>query len=306
MEVTYPVQTNTSVDYFENLNIKTGIGPLLFNIILDSGFKTTNSYQTTEKHNHSSYEVHFILKGKGSLYVDGKVFEITPNEYYIIGPGIYHMFRQDPENPISKFQIKFDYTVLKSEDDFFPRREVQDIISVLSDLSYFFSEDKYYNISLIYEIHRELEMQPIGYYAKIQCLFSQIIINLLRTISPYSKKQYNIPQKPKDEQRSNVIENFFDDYWRNLVSDELASLLNLSNRQLNRVIKVLYNTTFKQKLLDTRMEVAKDLLKSTRFSIESIAEKVGYISQGSFYTIFKRKIGLTPEAYRKTLENKHS
>lgn len=289
--------------FYENLNLKTRIGTLLFDILLDSGFGNINDSRPSEKHNHSSYEIHFIFKGKGVLCIDNTEIDLYPGSYFVIGPGIYHSIRQNVQNPIQRYYMKFDYMTVKNTDSFFPASEVENIIEVLSNIRFAYLNDELNSIRLIQDIHHELEMKTIGFYSKIQCLFTQIIINLLRSIS-FSERKYALPQKVKDEQRSCMIESFFDDYQSNLTVEQLASLLNLSSRQANRVMKRLYGTSFKQKLLDIRIEVAKDLLKNTTDPIELISEKVGYSLEKNFCMVFKRKIGLTPQRYRKNVLEK--
>lgn len=289
--------------FYENLNVKTRIGSLLFDILLGSGFSDINDSRPSEKHNHSSYEIHFIVKGEGVLCVDNTEIELCPGSFFIIGPGVYHSIRQNAQNPMLRYHMKFEYSAVKNPDSFFPAIENANIQEILSNIRCVYLSDTSNNITLIQEIHRELELKAIGCYSKIQCLFIQIIINLLRCISLGSDRKYSLPQKVKDDQRSSIIESFFDNYQSDLTIEQLASLLNLSSKQTNRILKRLYDTSFKQKLLDIRIEVAKDLLKNSRDSIEFISERVGYSLEKNFRMVFKRKTGLTPLRFRKNAES---
>ena len=46
------------------------------------------------------------------------------------------------------------------------------------------------------------------------------------------------------------------------------------------------------------MEYAKKLLVTTDMKISEIAQKVGYTSENSFYAVFKKTVGCTPNQYR--------
>ncbi|WP_409340281.1 helix-turn-helix domain-containing protein [Paenibacillus sp. MBLB4367] len=63
-----------------------------------------------------------------------------------------------------------------------------------------------------------------------------------------------------------------------------------------------YQTTFKQKLLDTRIEVAKNLLATTELSVQEILERVGYSLHRSFVHVFKQKTGFAPVEYRRSMQ----
>jgi transcriptional regulator GlxA family with amidase domain len=78
----------------------------------------------------------------------------------------------------------------------------------------------------------------------------------------------------------------------------LATTLNLSTKQTNRLLKKHFNTSFKHKLMDTRVEVAKDLLRRSKLSIERIAGDIGYASTQYFCYLFQQKTGMTPSEYR--------
>ena len=80
--------------------------------------------------------------------------------------------------------------------------------------------------------------------------------------------------------------------------------MNLSISQVNRVLKILYGVSFKQKLLETRIEIAKDLLCNTDLPINEISKKVGYDYVSSFYKVFKNKTTFTPETCRNLIKSK--
>ena len=47
-----------------------------------------------------------------------------------------------------------------------------------------------------------------------------------------------------------------------------------------------------------RVERAKELLESTRLSLEQIVEKVGYVDVSAFRRLFVRHVGMSPAQYR--------
>jgi transcriptional regulator GlxA family with amidase domain len=53
-----------------------------------------------------------------------------------------------------------------------------------------------------------------------------------------------------------------------------------------------------QYLIHRRIERAKELLRSSDFSVTEVCFAVGYQSLGSFTSLFHRSVGQTPAAYR--------
>lgn len=283
-----------------SLNIRIRIGSVVFNIILGSGFfELIDSYHI-ENHNHSAYEIHFILKGSGLVEINGEKHNLFPNSYYIVGPNIYHEQKVDSSNSISKYSFRMDYYMLETADNFFPAEEGSRVAEVFKNIVFYSAEDISNNLLLMYEIRNELQNQWIGYYSRIQSLFSQLIINIIRDIASEQKARYKIPDMVSDEKRNLIIEDFFEhNYNSSVTATNLAKLLHVSIRQLNRIMKDNFHMTFKQKMLEKRMEVSKSMLKNTGIPVKEISQRVGYDSESNFYTIFKQKNSCTPGEYRR-------
>lgn len=283
-----------------NLNIRSRIGAVVFNIILSSGFFELNDSYHVENHNHSVYEIHFILKGSGSVEIRGKEHPVFPNSYYIVGPNIYHEQKVDASNPISKYSFRMDYSISNTADDFFSTEEGARVAEIFKNIVFFSAEDINNNLSIMYEVRSELQNQWVGYYTRIQSLLSQLLINITRDIASKQKARYKIPDMVSDEKRNLIIEDFFEHNYNSCATAaNLSKLLHISIRHLNRIMKDNFNMTFKQKILEKRMEVSKSLLKYTDIPVKDISQRVGYDSESNFYIIFKKKNFCTPSEYRR-------
>lgn len=67
---------------------------------------------------------------------------------------------------------------------------------------------------------------------------------------------------------------------------------------LGQLFKEWTNISFTNYITHLRIEKAKELLKDSSYRISEIAYRVGYFNVNYFYTIFKRKTGMSPAAYR--------
>ena len=93
-------------------------------------------------------------------------------------------------------------------------------------------------------------------------------------------------------------EYIYHNYMHNVHIDDLAAQLGVCVRQVDRLMRKYYNTSFKEKLLETRIDIAKDMLTNTKENIGHIAEKVGYSLSSNFSCMFKKKVGITPKEFR--------
>ncbi|WP_076419336.1 AraC family transcriptional regulator [Colwellia sp. UCD-KL20] len=81
---------------------------------------------------------------------------------------------------------------------------------------------------------------------------------------------------------------------------DMGAIIHYSSPHLHRLFQKRFTRSPIQHLIFLRMERAKYLLKNTTWSIEQIAEQVGYKDVFNFSKRFKKSIGLPPGLFRKT------
>lgn len=81
----------------------------------------------------------------------------------------------------------------------------------------------------------------------------------------------------------------------------LSSELNIKKRVLSELINDHYDQNFIDFINDYRIEAAKNKLinsEDVKLTIQEVMYDVGFNSKSSFYTVFKKKTGLTPSEYK--------
>jgi transcriptional regulator GlxA family with amidase domain len=86
-------------------------------------------------------------------------------------------------------------------------------------------------------------------------------------------------------------------YPEKITVEQLASLLALSRRNLERRFKKATSNSIIEYIQRVRIEAAKISLESTRESVMEVMYKVGYTDSKAFRDIFKRITGLSPMQY---------
>lgn len=128
----------------------------------------------------------------------------------------------------------------------------------------------------------------------------------LITKSTFSKSVLRAPYE-KNDRASRLDYLINSGFMCDLSAKYVAESLYISERQLMRITKKRYGTTFRPALQDKRPEVAAKLLSETDDSVAAICGKVGYRSASHFYRSFVDRFGLTPSEYRgNRLEKKES
>jgi AraC family transcriptional regulator len=80
--------------------------------------------------------------------------------------------------------------------------------------------------------------------------------------------------------------------------EDLSREVALSPYYLIRAFRHVYKQTPHQYLMGLRIAKAKELLRNSDLSITEICMAVGFESLGSFSTLFRKVVGLSPSAYR--------
>ena len=89
---------------------------------------------------------------------------------------------------------------------------------------------------------------------------------------------------------------------KNLTESKLTEMLDTNTTYLSSIINNRFGISFKTLLNKYRVDEARRLLVSkeySNYSIEGIANEVGYQSRSAFYQVFKQNTGMTPSAYVK-------
>ncbi|MEK5398622.1 helix-turn-helix domain-containing protein [Paenibacillus nitricinens] len=82
----------------------------------------------------------------------------------------------------------------------------------------------------------------------------------------------------------------------------VAEQVERPEKYISQLFKEVTGVNFSDHLIKVRMDQAVILLKDSRYTVDEIAIRVGYNSSHSFRRAFKRLIGVSPSAYRQSID----
>lgn len=105
--------------------------------------------------------------------------------------------------------------------------------------------------------------------------------------------------------RLSEVKNYIEENFRNpnLTLEQLGDEFSVSPNYLGQLFKKEMGVSVSDYISAQRLEWVLNELAQTDRSAKDIAEDAGYVSSNYFYTYFRKKVGVTPQAYREQIRN---
>jgi len=273
-----------------NNTYEVRLGSDLVKVRISTQFDQIRYAWDTPRHCNAEYELHIVMQGACRLEVENTCCTIPAQHAVVIAPGLYHYPTTDT-NGFERFSLSF------SVSEGFLRSNLQQKIA---ECLVFEANDELLRLckSIFTEYRSDFPYQR----ELMQTILTELIIRLFRLICPGNerKRLFTTTERVRNE----LIDDFFSHNFALFGGEDiLAKQLNLSKRQLTRVLYQYYGMGFRQKLISTRMDQAAWLLRTTDLRIIEIAQQVGYSSEAAFYQVFRSYFSATPRKYR--MQSKH-
>lgn len=239
------------------------------------------------RHNHAAYELHIVLEGRCRLLVSNTEVPLVEGQGILLAPGAFHA-----PNRISAKFLRFSLM-------FFPDRAFIGQLPLEDGFLIFDTTEpiRFFCREILEEIgHRD----SLLHKELLSSQFSQLMVHVLRVLGEAQSSAQEQQQAPRQLDEMAIIDRFFVATPPKLRTKEnLAGLLNCSQRQVLRKIQMLYGVSFQKKQILSRLDTAQHLLRTTEKSIEEISHIVGYSDNAAFYRAFRLYKKMSPAKYRR-------
>ena len=254
------------------------------------------------KHSHVLYKLRCFSGGSGIVEVDGKLFPVSENMFFAVAPGIAHSQVHSQTATADEYTVfieieKARRTVSSENKAIF--RDLDRVLDIIVGCPFYYGADSYGVGDCMKRITKLLSAKGGVNLSVLWIELMQMILAAAKNISALPASSGEGTFLP-DGQRASILDSVFRSYHDRLTREDVADMLGLSVRQLDRITGKLYKMSFKKKYLSSRMELATTLLEEApELSVDEISRKLGFGSETYFAKCFKAHYGISPKEYRK-------
>ncbi|MEG7530709.1 MAG: AraC family transcriptional regulator [Hungatella sp.] len=235
-------------------------------------------------HTHNFAELFYVVSGKGTFYLDEETYPIGASDLMIVPPHTEHTEQSYDSNPL-------EYIVLGIEGITFLEQE-----NSRGRVIYNYSQ-KAEMLYLLKLIVKEVQEEQNGCHLVCQYLLDVLLIQIMRL-----QKFVPAPiSSVKMTKECGQIKRYLDANYAELITlDTLSEMTHMNKYYLVHAFAKYTGLSPINYLNSKRLEVSKELLVSTNYSISQIASSIGFSSQSYFSQVFRKSTAMTPNEYRKT------
>ncbi len=237
-------------------------------------------------HGMPFYQWFYCIKGQGEFIVNGQRSIISKGQGLLIYPQISHIYQAISNDWMVHF-IGFGGSACKE---------------ILHGLQMYETGVYHLSVPEIFEQHLQTLCQIyLRDLSQKSLELSKECYNFLLELYPSVSRIHPTAAADSNERITAVITYIEDHYAEDLSLDHLASLVGLSREYLCTLFKQTMRQTLSDFILGIRLSHARSLLLThPDLKVLEIARLCGFQSPSYFGKIFKRKIGITPEMFRKS------
>ena len=240
--------------------------------------------------NRDHFLLHFISKGKGTFCSKNKSYTLSAGQGFLICPGVITSYTADENDPWTYSWIGFyganaQYYLsrigLSWENPVFSYKNGESFQKIFTEL-------------LMLDLSKLTDqLRIVGY--------GYMLLALLMESSSILALQGKAFFNSKEEYVKNAILYVQTNFSRKVTVQETADYVGLNRSYLGVIFKEITGHTLQKFLIDFRIDRAKKLLSDKSMSIGDVSRSVGYDDPLTFSKLFKKNVGISPNAYRKII-----
>ncbi|MDO4492320.1 MAG: AraC family transcriptional regulator [Clostridia bacterium] len=238
------------------------------------------------------HRLNYITEGEAFYPGDTENIAVGPGCLMYLPPNITPLIPEGSH--VEMYFVNFTLGAPDKSDEF---RETMERL-----FRYHHVHDKDGELRKILEAIRRIGAEnKFGAGLEIQNLFENLFFHIVRLSDRYHAPQHGSAAPGADVNLNRAMQYINENLRRNFTVSEMAQSLNISE---NYLYKLMVRHTGKSPsvfLADLRLELAKNALQNPIIPIKTIGSRLGYHNSAHFSTVFKKKYGVSPLAYRRAL-----
>lgn len=258
----------------------------------ESMFPDSNFH--TMQHMHEEMEIMEILDGCIYYNINGKEVKVEKGDCIFINANCMHVSYLNDSTHCT-FNVLLIHPSLFQNNMTIYESYVKPVISSDSSDYLLFHQ----NTQLTTSIHHMLETF-IDHTSAYQLSLIGESYNVLRYVYEEMMQSAYTLSNQKDMAVLHTLTNYiYTNYANKITLQDIASSTNISLSKCTRLFNAYMHHSPIDFLNLYRLEIASNLLRTTKLSISDIATQCGFEQQSYFNRIFRKEYGCTPLQYRK-------
>lgn len=266
-------------------------------------YKNTKSSQSElPDHFHDWYEIVYVYRGKGTFFIDHTFYEMKQGDLFLIPGNTIHRATPDKETPVTSTAIYFSPSIVQTPN-------LGDSFSYLHGFEQAAAHHNYKFETLLSQrqnldsglesIQYEFKHPNLGHRQAILLQLLQLLLFLNRDLGSGTKPSTGDSIAPPMWMREILL--YIDQHFcEDIGLKTLSKRASVTPAHFSRVFKQLIGMNITAYIMTKRIIRAKQLLSENDLNISIIAEMCGFESLPHFHAMFKRVLGMTPAAARKS------
>jgi AraC-like DNA-binding protein len=264
-------------------------------VFFEDGFGTHVIQSQYNPHEHSYFEITYVLEGTAKHCTPKGEEELTKSSFYLLRPKDVHTYVDFGFNNVFHRDIICHCELFENICNFIHPKLFEHILA----------QEEYIKLPLFNENFYIVE-RLINQYAAVppedkELRYAYIKSIILQFVSIYVNQKFN-SHGDEDNLYAQLLKALHNPSVLQGGIDALVQALNFSHGHICRLIKQHTDHTLIELLTAARIEYAAQLLKALDVPINDIAYSVGYESASHFIQLFRQQMGVTPFQYRKQFQ----
>lgn len=228
------------------------------------------------------YLLHFILNGSGKYYINDKCYELGKGEGFLICPGVSTYYKADKEDPWEYCWISFDGYEASS---ILKKCGLTKESLTFKDYSNGIFKENLLSLIHNYEENMSNEFALIGqFYMCFSSIYEQINLKENSNYISYFDK---------------ALDYIYNNFSYDIKISDISKHVRIDRTYLYKLFMQELKISPQQYLISFRLNMAVNLLETTKMNITEISYSCGFKDTPTFYKHFKKQFNITPVQYRK-------
>lgn len=233
-------------------------------------------------HWHEHLELHYIVKGEATFYLNQQSYEAGPGDFVIINSNELHT-AYCKKVPYCAYVVIFD---------------IGDISPELAKKNCLFRSlvrsDRMVE-ELMGRIHEERHRAEFAYKQICRGLILELLAYMCRNFVVQMIPERDVKRRKKDLDRLNTVLNYIERHISEPITNaQLAKIACLSEDRFCHVFRSGVGKPPLQYINDMRLKKALGLLENSEHTVTEVAESIGFRDYNHFGRLFRKRYGCTP------------